>query len=815
MKYLNYIIIILLCIIVITLYFTNNTKEGFSILCNYYTDDYTWDDNPSEFSSYLDCNNDEYYYPRLFHKALITPEESPMVYDNIKTAFQSFIDFYQEKSGLNNLSVNDNPLLKLKIFIEHIDTNLSDTIINFNNNTRYLMKEIECRDTLQNLHHTIKSIENLDFDDESLNAYNFDGYYDLVDQRIKNETSTPPLYNEEVKKLITNIKNECANINSLSFNDLQSVDDDFESRIGKFMLEFIDIFVMYMSENKNNILLGLTTPTIYTLIDFVIKMLFSEDSNIKIDYKDTFKNILNEFDNSLESKEIKDNIMEKVTEFNNVIIRNDVIGYAACNLIKELRPIVIDVNKFREYINIIEPIIVDIIPNFFTNIFSINDENIQIVNNDNLRYISFLKMHLVELFLLKELREFKVDNYDILDFKVEEGMKYNDLTFIEIKENLIKHATDYFKNHFEEPLYSDKYRTTKYDESYFLNSIRNILQLEQFHKQFQEQVPDMTESKYLNYMNSIMYRTSIMSEYLGKTGINVEAFFDPWLETLNTYETFMGYFIQSAYSDFHEFYKISETIDEFSFIIDDVLLKSKIENVRNLNINSLDDYNNISDELINTIQEILNPIQSSRIHFNPRWFRYGDSILENRISRLENRISSINRKRVNIYPLVIHIPDNCDYRSRGYDEECLINIIPMLRMISLCSILFGIDENSKSYPITLKNLSCFNLQGPIKHFTSILKNINIDRLMDGINLPDEMKEVMKEFRNNLIEIVNFIVDSICNSQFSEDGEQIISRDSRRNHLTECGICNMRNEFSGYQYFVDNHDGTNCQKCERN
>ena len=125
-------------------------------------------------------------------------------------------------------------------------------------------------------------------------------------------------------------------------------------------------------------------------------------------------------------------------------------------------------------------------------------------------------------------------------------------------------------------------------------------------------------------------------------------------------------------------------------------------------------------------------------------------------------------------------------------------------------LLFGVDENSTQYSWTGKNLICFNSSGPIKHIIYMLNNIDIPALLSGLDMNDSLINSMVQFRDTFLEILSDSLDLFCNSKFING--QIVPRVSKTNTRNECGICNMRDIFNGYQYFTDSSDGSNCSNC---
>lgn len=871
MTIINYLIIIFIIIIIITLYFTtihegyygvrrdSESSESYSmsesIKIDYYKNEPHFCKNnyirPPELGithpptgSILEkqlrrlcTNRDQPEGPLEFGDETIAAVNQMV--DFIKIPTIELLDYIASLTGLPENEILNNPIHKMKLFIEHFDDNNRTRLFNlvqkslqlnnfYNNNNN-------CINDFRDLLSVINSIDDLS-EESDLNT--FSEIKEYINAQINsNSGSELPLYNNNIiTQFLDNLEEECAYIN---INEHEEGDLIMENNKNQLYFEAINIFLKFIINKNNNVIFGFTTPPMFILIDTVLKILSTyipEMGGIMLSTNQIYSSLLNEM-NRVPLKSSALGIRETISHYEENLIQNGTFIYTVFNVIKNYERIE-PTSALSDQISSIKDLITpsgSLTIFDFDNLISISTNGDFTFDEYYINYITFIKVHLLDLHILKMINNFDYSTYSNSVGEVvsvgqgeDSGSMVASMValigedeFTRLKSTLLSDGITYFQRLYDNP-----------------DEIDNIL--------FESRVE----------LDSIWERAGM------KTNIK----YLDGNETTSFYEIFLifHYFQNEEYK--RQYIQKFNDLEDLSKNLDNIIINNKLTDLNDMDVRSYDSYQNSPSRIQDKVNEIMNfkgSLHISRLsnekilELNERYYHLqserSEVYLYNRINIVGKSISQSNsisqdgtpvqgirrskmskegsyRRRnpvINSRLIELNLPNSvndllCSFSSNGNQgdngeyNDCSsdgfrVSLNEIITILAIINLLFGVDENECAYLSGPRNLLCFNIQVILRHLLQTIKNINIGKLFNGINAyTDEYIQLIGEVRDEYVSIFEDFLNVLCNTSFSEDGK-IQPRNNKTLNRANCGVCNVRHIYDNNDFFNDNSDES-CNQC---
>ena len=552
----------------------------------------------------------------------------------------------------------------------------------------------------------------------------------------------------------------------------------------KLTFEAINIFLKFIINKNNNVIFGFTTPPMFILIDTLIKILTASGKGgqgIMLSTNQIFSSLLNETNPPDITRYLQTRIRETISNYEENLLQNGTFIYSVFNIIKNYERIE-PTSDLSSQINSIKELITPSSNNpifDFDNLISISANGDFTFDENYINYITFIKVHLLDLHILKMINNFDYTMYPTSLANGETGLnggELNESDFITLKTTLINNGITYFQMLYNNP-----------DE---IDNI--ILQL-----------------------NAPLDYSKIWSHSGMKTNIK---YVIEGNETSHFYDILLIHYFQGSVYKNQYIAKFND-LENLSNNLDNIIMNNKLTDLNSMGVMSYDSYQNSPDDIQDKINEIM--IFKGSLHIsklanenirelNDRYYHLqrDDESCDNDSESIrgcwyyENRNPVINSRNIQLT-----LPDSLN-NLHGF-ELSLNNIIPV---ISIINLLFGVDENDCTYLSGPRNLLCFNIQVILRHLLQTIKNINIGKLFYGINIiTDETIQLIREVRDELVSIFEDFLNLLCNTAFNEDGT-IHRRNNKTLNRANCGVCNVGHIYDDNQFFNDNSDDS-CNQCD--
>lgn len=861
----DYFILILILIICFTFFITQ--KENFNVdMCNYSCNEECEENQINNTDTIFGekisshCSDTTRKNDRFFPDTELQESEFDEIIDMAIDLKNNIFNFFNEVIDFKDVNLKSNPIQKMNIFIEYLYYGSKDKFFNIFNNSVYLNNNINRINDLKNIQYFISNIvsridDEYKFDENSnLNLTEIIQY--VIDNKSKENFEGIPLFDDNVIRILNNIKQEFSDLNvfNKSLLDFENDNDLTQKHIEKALLEIFQIFLGLLTNVNNNIYIGGNSSVFYVIINTFLRFMgLSLNDNFELN---SISNIVSqEFNRSAFKNEefdsYKTKILNKITSIDSNIFNDYKYKLMILNTFKNIKKkttisMTIINNDFNNYIK-----------NKLLNLEN-NFDTLDI--NSKMKYIALLKTHLIELNIFKKLENFTQENLTTL---LEDKYFYS--------QNLKEFLIDNF--------YAQKNKILQ-NASEFYNNIFSSLSDE--YLDYSESVD--SEPIFI-YSSTVYTESNIILRLINRSfGIFTESI--KGTESNKLFECFFNYYIDND-SSIEDLSIAASYIEKIHDNLGEIIFNSRINEIESLNINieNLNQKSQLLDEKFNQlletfnynisnfkedrsyIKDIFNFINSNNVYvpltlFNsliPNYLlgksefdrlidhSYGDISgklkglngitipdqtennikaidLENTlIDHLENykTVDTKIQNRFNLIPRVVVryqesiLRRNVDgskfdaipeFISRN--EEGDIDILQIICIILLSNLLFNIDEDDSAFPYSFKNIICFNFYPTLKHAVQAFKNLNIEKIFQDNTTFTPFIERIKTLKSDTVDLLEIILDLLCTSKFTENGE-IENTSSDLKESTNTGLCNVRSEFNNLNYFVNNDDDYNC------